>query len=451
MLEVSHACKLRPFLCEQTSQKILAALPGVVSWIYLVLSLRRDEWGEGTHYTIQDLTAHENIVLALLGFTEIDETLHQAVTSDLRIIEFSVMSWVATSRSAPLLYAGGNHRNCGSVDAIVSLVRLIADRSPVDLANAVLSGRICSPELFFLRASQRMWMLVKPDALPHVCHAEDIPIDVNMLRITLIIDVLVDTLPGLVQPLLESLSPTYFMDALVRASGLSSEFPCHVGRIYFLEHLLDCVVRVVRWAELRSSFFVPMAKGIISGGIVQLMATCITLPDDTCSTASIEPLETLIKLVLNWATSASLTELVSKAVDQHLRPTLSEMNDESVLRDTVLRALRKQFQLDFCWTPSRRLRHCDNIAVRMPFMWPVALSNALAQHRSHTSGIRDAKPQLSGTCSGCRSVAYCSASCQRQDWQFHRHECQQMRSEYLGTHHLMHCLRHVHEVKHAPR
>lgn len=246
LLDVIEACKLRPSLSELSVQKLLPALQGIVHWAHLVLSLRRDEWSEGSNYTIQDFTTHENFLLALLGLTEMHETLHQAVTSDLRVIELCVMSWVATHGKVPLLYAGGNHRNCHSVDAIISLVSLISSRSPMELAGVILSGRICSPGLFFLRGSQRMWMLLKPDIIPNICHVEEIPIDSNMAQLTLIVDTLVDTHPDLVVPMLETLTPAYFMDALVKVRVRSSLFTCHVGRIHFLEHILDCAVRVCK-------------------------------------------------------------------------------------------------------------------------------------------------------------------------------------------------------------
>ncbi|TEB24321.1 hypothetical protein FA13DRAFT_1325471 [Coprinellus micaceus] len=43
----------------------------------------------------------------------------------------------------------------------------------------------------------------------------------------------------------------------------------------------------------------------------------------------------------------------------------------------------------------------------------------------------EAKPQEEHACSRCRSVVYCSAECQREDWRaFHRTECAEMAKEY---------------------
>lgn len=434
LLEVVDACEKRPSLREPTAQKLARALPGIMTWVYLVLSLRPDEWSEGSSYTIQDPTAHENIILALLRFTQMHETLHQAVTSNVSIIDFAVMSWVVTSGKLPLLYAAGNHRTCGAVDPIISLIRIISDKNPMGLANVVLSGRICSPELFFVRASQRMWMLVKPDTLPHVCHVEDIPVDANMCRITLIVEVLIYRLPDLAVPMLESMSPAYFMDALVRTADRSALIGCPIGRVRFLEHIFDSVIRVARWAELRSSFFIPTAKSVISSGAIRLVGSYITLPDDEHATTALESLKTLIQLVLNWVTFPSLIGSVSSATSQHLISRSAELKDESAMKGEVLKVLNALFYFHLWQTPAGRLHSCDNMAVSTLFARsydaPIYLC---VQHKTNSDEARSDEPQLGGTCSGCRSVAYCSASCQRQDWQFlHRHECREMRREYLG-------------------
>ncbi|KAJ3543357.1 hypothetical protein NMY22_g3169 [Coprinellus aureogranulatus] len=418
LLDIAKACKVRPSLLELSVGRIVQVLPGIVHWIYLTLGLRDDEWCPGSTYAFQDFVEHEEVMLALLEVAKLHEKARNAITSNLSLIDFSVMSWVATRNRLPVLYPEGNHKTCYAVDPTIDFLYLISDNRPTELASALLSGRICSPGRFFLQASQRAWMLADPNLLPHISHTEDIPVDRNLDRVARTIDALVNTHPDLALPMLESMSPACIMDALVRSMERSSLIGCAVGRVHYLEHILGDAVLVAGWVETDSSFFIPTSKSVISSGLIRLLGYCITLPDDTHATVATEDLLTLIKHVVNWSTSPNLLQLVSSAVSQHLVPKLAELKDESVLKGAVDNALHMIDHFNTHWGSSRSVQLCDNMAHK----W-----------KGHSQDTQD---QSSGTCSGCHSVAYCSTSCQRHDWKtFHRNECRGMRSEYLDSKH----------------
>lgn len=369
LLQVTEACKRRPSLSLITAKKLVPALGGILTWIYLVLCLERSQWCEGYPYGFQDVVKYEDIVHILLGISGIDEGIQSALVTNDLLIDLSVIAWVAAPGGHPLLYASGNHLSAeysdGPEEPTITLLHLIADRNPKALSTVIMNGRICAPERLFVRASQRMWTLVKPSILPHLHHVSEVPTeDLNFTRVVRIIKVLVDTAPDLIVPMLETMVPVYFMDALVQASSRSCSIECSSGRMDYLVNLLELAVHVAGWAGLRSANFAPIAKGLVSGGIVRLLGACAFLSQDRPD--SVRPFRTLTRLLMNWATSPSLFKSVSSEMSPYLFVLLGVegCDEDSINLGVVSEALRDDGLLWRSWSKPERLRPCDNLAVR---------------------------------------------------------------------------------------
>ncbi|TEB22627.1 hypothetical protein FA13DRAFT_1798712 [Coprinellus micaceus] len=163
------------------------------------------------------------------------------------------------------------------------------------------------------------------------------------------------------------------------------------------------------------TFFLPRLEHLVQGGAIQIVHCCLMkYRNDTFQSDLALSLLSYFAPYVPYSPlgRATLKSLGHSARYRHLRP----MPGWDSFRDIVLRASAATSKVEVVFASA-----CDNI--KHP-------RNPIEGSHSHGGW----KVQ---TCSACRSVFYCSKSCQKEDWDsLHRAECGDMKIEAQARHNL---------------
>ncbi|KAJ3532513.1 hypothetical protein NMY22_g7713 [Coprinellus aureogranulatus] len=397
LIELTVGCQRRPSTTSRTVQRLIDALPGIVSWVYPVLGIERDKWSEAVRYELSDPIAHGKVAMALLRVCNINKATVHAVTGNALVADLCVMWWAATMKGQPMLYAASIRSNSGddgAVDPAIQLLELIERLDPNRLAERIESGKICSSKLFFEHASQRMQLLAQPHTIPHLSHLPEVSVEtLNLNAIVGMVDGLIIQDRSLDVTLLESGAPKLFMDALVRSAKRSSLLPLHYNRRKYLADHLNLAEVVVTWANLRASYAIRVTKDLITAGVLELLGLCAPFLDVNESSAlkSRKNWDHILQMLMWCSTTPRIISLMRQGLLQHITPLVPEQGIPSYWRHLALHSVQA-----------------------LGFL-------ARYSNKAHRHKLKKAQG----------SVIDDSAQ-RKEDWDaYHRLQCRGMRSEYL--------------------
>ncbi|KAJ3539125.1 hypothetical protein NMY22_g4875 [Coprinellus aureogranulatus] len=375
------------------------------------------------------------------------EDLQEEVKSAMS--DVAVAWWTCLIDGEPPIYPsgrrGGNGPYDDSTDDSTELLSKLydSDKQSKDLAAAIMNGAICSPQTFVERTLGRMRAFGRLQALNHLSHFPPETFEgSNMSRVVGITNRLIlcdaelyrlfleNGTPGVYLKVLSSLGES--LEEIVTAGALPGESDINPGFreciARYIGLLLISARYVLTWAYTSDSNVLQHMKDGISNGAVELVRSGIVLRSSEVR----GELDDVFDILGLYAPYVKVFPDLFEKVTTHVRPhypppseklrgattglqSASTYRSVSIGHDIECLDMMAQFS-----DKSHRERLCDNL-----------------NHWGSNAGQDDSKLQSEYTCSFCRSVVYCSARCQKEDWHaLHRAECHQMYRDYVAYRHL---------------
>ncbi|TEB28665.1 hypothetical protein FA13DRAFT_1735500 [Coprinellus micaceus] len=433
LLEVSSACEsnLRT-LAIPTAEKLIPSFKGILYWMCAILHLRPSSnlsLLEGiTRMDVDEPQPHEVCASVLLSIGAIDPSLERKILLHPLVINLSLMWWIITRDGHPLVYVLGSRNSTSDEDSghdpIITLAHRIFIHNPKGSTTAVQTGYVCSPRLFFTRASERMQLLVNLPRLAHLAHVEASALEIdNLQSIVAVVNTIIQTDTQLVVPMAKASTPHGCMKALVSARLQGLFMDSDSRRAEVEGALLKLARDVAKWALLSGCRYYPqIVKSFVNDPatrVSRLLGDFTSVYITPSRNPRYEPFEHLLQSLLGWAfKSPTILTLVHAALQTDIpKIGLFAGTIASPERTAILLHVISQVA---CLSPKAD-----------PSVWPCICDNS--NHKScFGRAMKEAAPSM--VCSQCLSVTYCSQNCQREDWEnHHRKECRSMRKEYFAN------------------
>lgn len=233
------------------------------------------------------------------------------------------MWWVVTRDGHPLIYTSGSHNSTSDDesgrDAIANLAYLISCRNSQGFAAAIRRGDVCSPELFFTRASERMQLLVRLRTLPHLSHLHASTLETDNFQCIIgSVNAVIHVNRQLVTDLLRTAAPQRFMEVLVaaRLQGLFTDSDTRRAEVE--GDILGFTRIVAEWASFSSHFHISIVKGFVSNSssrISHLLRDFMSVCTTVAGSPRNEPFDIIFNNLLHWAlASPTILKLVHGAL-----------------------------------------------------------------------------------------------------------------------------------------
>ncbi|KAF5323988.1 hypothetical protein D9611_008404 [Ephemerocybe angulata] len=409
-------------LADATGERLATAFKGILCWICCILNLRPDMWPLTLVHELptNKVQVHDAVASLLLVLCQVHPSVHNIAVTDNFFIELCLMWWVATDQGEPLLYPTGHRNNPTDKDGegrdlIICLMELAIQANPKGMATCIKSERICTPQLFYLKAARRMVLLSRINQLKHLSHYPNITAENYNLRC---MGVLTDNVtipdPALYEVMMETRIPELYMEALEMISSRSWLASSDYHKKKCFGEILHISQTVIAWTAMRASHVVSTTRGVVEKGLVRLLGNTMCVADEQQN----KPWEFIFQVLVSLSTSPKIIALLDPVFTQYIYPKLHSLAEKNVAKGLVTPAISTLKAFASYLDKKTRIRICDNLDHR-------ARTGAVAQGR---------RPQKEMTCSTCHSVVYCSKKCQREDWEArHRDECHAMAREYLET------------------
>ncbi|KAJ3518474.1 hypothetical protein NMY22_g13655 [Coprinellus aureogranulatus] len=325
----------------------------------------------------------------------------------------AVAWWATPVLPASLPIYPDNKRRAASKeedgDAPMVLFGSITERNAKGLAQTVMDGGVCDPEVFVQRTIQRMQCLLQLNKLDHLKHLPNDTLEIVSMECAVIsLDHLIKAEPALGR--LVVLMPgalRAIVSCLVVVSNrlYRDELPTDENgfkkRVRRLMRVLIMAKSVVDWATDNTNRIASNVRILLEAGLFRILGNAAPFLGEVSGkqhTTADMIFCALAPYALFPGTMDSFIREFHSTLNPRLRrlPAVSSANRIGYMGSTVqglipLKDLLAMAALD---------RLCDNMDANV--------------HQRGAELI----------CSGCHLVPYCSKECQRQDWKaFHRHEC----------------------------
>jgi hypothetical protein len=128
--------------------RIVAASDDCILWakeLLETLVLNPKVWGKPA------LPTHTVVSWFIYSLFKTPTTIFTTLAKRERTLDLAIQFWIASCDGSPIIYSGGRHPDL-SHDRAIGMVYQITSENPRGLADAIMCGRVCSPEHFLERS-----------------------------------------------------------------------------------------------------------------------------------------------------------------------------------------------------------------------------------------------------------------------------------------------------------
>ncbi|KAJ2924677.1 hypothetical protein H1R20_g12419, partial [Candolleomyces eurysporus] len=424
LTDVEKWCIKHPSLRKATARRIRDSLEGIISWIYRIQDIP-ERWTTQilTLDTPRCLESYERCARALYTLHRVHDVLYQACLHNVLAQEMCIGWWVMTYHDGAPYYPDGHPSRPDKpdhqmADTVTQLFWSTVKGNPCLIANKIMEGSVCSPEAFVGRTLERMRVLMILHELEHLSLAHPETIELRCIQcILLVTESLIQADSSMAALFIRADAQVVYAAVLSETSDrLCAQRPTERSEIENrsrnLMLVLCCSLCTVRWQCIISNGVLARAKGVITQGVVRIVANAIKVASTLGDDASFPSFREIFDGLTVYSTYPSVFTMLVKEIKRHLgsyHSSLERGSPECVILDRWMSTF-EIFSVKH--NPKDRDIVCDNMD-HMKSPW------------------RSTSPLSGKTCSHCRSVVYCSEECQKADWNIrHRAECPYLNSEY---------------------
>ncbi|KAJ3505801.1 hypothetical protein NMY22_g17451 [Coprinellus aureogranulatus] len=328
--------------------------------------------------------------------------------------------WTTLYDGSIPLYRGMNRHADSAADqeeSTMAVFSKIVSANPRGMCDAIMSGRVCSPETFVTRTVERLRLLCDVHQLPHLSNIASPTLEItNVTKTIAALETLMTHDHELKALLLAGDFPRVCIEVVhtqahrLRLFGAKTMGPAvplgHANEQVVMKksaQLSSPAASALRMAGSSPSSTLSQMKGVLEAGAVELalgmFGTILFWPsglrgDVDSVWESIERYSLYLEILPIVCKAIRARPLRAQPVKPLIpvgRPDLIDMTKRLVAFESFAK---------------HRVRICDNL--------------------NHADRVSDAATVTPKECSRCHSVTYCSRECQKADWECHRTECPYM-------------------------
>ncbi|KAJ3531965.1 hypothetical protein NMY22_g7940 [Coprinellus aureogranulatus] len=340
------------------------------------------------------------------------------------MLDLAIALWIARDRGCPVLYPQGLPSKTALVaeagDYALDLFQKLTQDNPRGMANAILDGRICEPQLFVKHAVRRMTSLMSVHQLPHLTNVRRPTVELgNAQHIVYSMKSLMEEEDSLRVMLMRTSRYTErFMQALATMAKRLSERELKKDaeqveqRVRYMLEVVELTECVVGWVAKTSTNIVRNMRRVMDAGGIFIFGQCVPFVSDQ----RYHRVDTIFRTMVPYALYRRTMGLFVAAVSDLASPRLLKTPNSSFRKGSTGSVVMSLVPLRELLEGGSQRNLCDNI-----------------QHKS--SPRRHVVPaDGEKICGACRSVSYCSKECQAADWnKHHRLECSALSDNYWSN------------------
>ena len=288
-------------------------------------------------------------------------------------LDLAIQFWVASCDGSPIIYSGGRHPDL-SHDCAIGMVYQIAAENPRGLADAIMCGRVCSPEHFLKQSVERLHSLAAIDKIKHVSGSAP-PLGVekaNFKCVVTVVHLLTECEPQLEALATEKRFYKHCTQSLVsllerligrppQASPARPGHPIADARKTQTLEVLDLVDRILNDTTNTSAQVVRKMKAALDGGLLALLGMSLRVIRDG------EPrFDALLQSVIQYAIYPSVVTVITRDFPTAILPGVALLSRTSDRRSQMLAVMDQLKPIMQMRSKKRQGPLCDNIKVCQP-------------------------------------------------------------------------------------
>ncbi|KAJ2917983.1 hypothetical protein MD484_g2440, partial [Candolleomyces efflorescens] len=330
LMDADGWCSRHPSLREATALRIQDTLDGIIFWMYGLQAIP-GRWSTQTLSitTPRRLQVYEQCARALQALYGVHDMLYQACLHNDLVQEMCIGWWVMSYHDGPPYYPFGHPSppdkpDHQMVDTVTQLFWSTVRGNPQIIANKILEGSVCSPEMFVHQTLERMRVLTVLHELEHLSLAHPEAIELCCIQcILLITDMLIQADFRVAQHFMRVDAQVVYMGVLVETSNrLCAQKPIEQSEAKMRSRsVMDVLLYslcTVRWQSIVSSNILGRAKGVITQGIVQIIANAIKVASTLGEDSSFSVYRKIFDGLTVYSTYPSVLNKLLREIKRHL-------------------------------------------------------------------------------------------------------------------------------------